>query len=65
MKDYHLLPSVRGDLLEKLGRHGEAEAEFLRAADMTRNARERAMLLARAVKASEARMPTLKTERTG
>ncbi|MCB1494621.1 MAG: RNA polymerase sigma factor [Bauldia sp.] len=65
LKDYHLLPSVRGDLLEKLGRHGEAEAEFLRAADMTRNARERAMLLARAVKASEARMPTLKTERTG
>ena len=45
---YHLLPSVRGDLLEKLGRRDEARAEFERAAALTRNARERALLLARA-----------------
>lgn len=45
---YHLLPSVRGDLLEKLGRLGEARGEYLRAASMTRNARERELLLARA-----------------
>lgn len=44
---YHLLPAVRGDLLEKLGRKAEARAEFERAASLTRNARERAMLLAR------------------
>ena len=45
---YHLLPSVRGDLLERLGRHEEARAEFTRAAELTANAREREMLLARA-----------------
>ncbi len=45
---YHLLPSVRGDLLEKLGRHAEARAEFARAAGLTRNARERTLLLGRA-----------------
>jgi RNA polymerase sigma factor (sigma-70 family) len=45
---YHLLPSVRGDLLFKLGRFGEARAEFERAAAMTRNARERKLLLDRA-----------------
>jgi len=45
---YHLLPSVRGDFLVKLGRPSEAKAEFLRAAELTRNARERALLLARA-----------------
>ncbi|ABN85963.1 RNA polymerase sigma factor, sigma-70 family protein [Burkholderia pseudomallei] len=45
---YHWLPSVRGDLLAKLGRRAEAQAEFQRAADMTLNAREREMLLARA-----------------
>jgi len=44
----HLLPAVRGDLLEKLGRVGEARAEFERAASLTRNARERALLLERA-----------------
>jgi predicted RNA polymerase sigma factor len=49
---YHLLPSVRGDLLAKLGRPAEAEAEFTRAAGMTRNARERDLLLARARQAS-------------
>jgi len=48
LKDYHLLPSVRGDLLEKLGRREEARAEFERAAGMTENARERALLLDRA-----------------
>jgi predicted RNA polymerase sigma factor len=45
---YHLLPSVRGDLLGKLGRRAEAAAEFTRAAGMTRNERERALLLERA-----------------
>ena len=45
---YHLLPSVRGDLLEKLGRHEEAQAEFSRAAGLTRNSRERILLLGRA-----------------
>jgi len=45
---YHLLPSVRGDLLHKLGRMGEARTEFERAAAMTRNLRERALLLERA-----------------
>jgi len=45
---YHLLPSVRGDLLMKLGRLDEARAEFERAAALTQNARERALLLERA-----------------
>jgi predicted RNA polymerase sigma factor len=48
LQEYHLLPSVRGDLLAKLGRHDEARLEFERAASLTRNARERALLLARA-----------------
>ncbi|MFI9591914.1 RNA polymerase sigma factor [Nonomuraea sp. NPDC052265] len=48
LKGYHLLPSVRGDLLFKLGRRGEARAEFERAASMTRNSRERALLRERA-----------------
>jgi RNA polymerase sigma factor (sigma-70 family) len=48
LKDYHLLPSVRGDLLIKLGRHAEARPEFERAAKLTRNSRERALLLERA-----------------
>jgi RNA polymerase sigma factor (sigma-70 family) len=47
LKAYHLLPSVRGDLLFKLGRAPEARAEFERAALLTRNTRERALLLAR------------------
>ncbi|MET7731068.1 sigma-70 family RNA polymerase sigma factor [Streptomyces sp. NPDC005402] len=46
--DYHLLPSVRGDLLARLGRTTEARAEFERAAALTRNERERELLLARA-----------------
>lgn len=48
LKNYHLLPSVRGDLLAKLGRLDQARAEFERAASLTRNARERALLLERA-----------------
>jgi RNA polymerase sigma factor (sigma-70 family) len=48
LRDYHLLPSIRGDLLVKLGRAGEARAEFQRAAGLTRNARERKLLLDRA-----------------
>ena len=48
LKNYHLLPSVRGDLLKKLGRFEEAREEFERAASLTRNARERALLLQRA-----------------
>ena len=48
LKEYHLLPSVRGDFLHKLGRTQEAKAEFERAASLTRNARERKLLLDRA-----------------
>jgi predicted RNA polymerase sigma factor len=48
LKAYHLLPSVRGDLLAKLGRVEEARLEFERAATLTRNARERELLLSRA-----------------
>lgn len=48
LKSYHLLPSVRGDLLSKLGRRAEARIEFERAAALTQNVRERDLLLARA-----------------
>jgi RNA polymerase sigma factor (sigma-70 family) len=48
LKAYHLLPSVRGDFLFKLGRHAEARSEFQRAASLTQNAREREFLLGRA-----------------
>jgi predicted RNA polymerase sigma factor len=48
LKSYHLLPSVRGDLLAKLGRKDEARQEFERAASLTRNERERELLLKRA-----------------
>jgi RNA polymerase sigma-70 factor (ECF subfamily) len=48
LKGYHLLPSVRGDLLAKLGRNDEARAEFERAASLTRNEKERELLLRRA-----------------
>src|SRR5207249_3065890 len=48
LQNYHLLPSVRGDLLAKLGRFEEARGEFERAASLTRNVRERELLLARA-----------------
>lgn len=52
LESYHLLPSVRGDLLAKLGRRKEARAEFERAASLTRNARERTLLLGRAAACS-------------
>jgi RNA polymerase sigma factor (sigma-70 family) len=51
LRDYHLLPSVRGDLLARLGRTAEARAEFERAASLTRNERERELLLGRAAEA--------------
>ncbi|MBV9887018.1 MAG: RNA polymerase subunit sigma-24, partial [Acidobacteria bacterium] len=57
LKNYHLLPSVRGDFLFKLGRLAEAQEEFLRGASMTQNARERDFLLARAQKCNAASAP--------
>jgi predicted RNA polymerase sigma factor len=48
LKNYHLLPSIRGDLLFKLGRFSEAHNEFLRGASLTHNAREHDLLLRRA-----------------
>ena len=48
LKDYHWLPSVRGELLERLGRREEGSAEFERAASLTRNTRERELLMTRA-----------------
>ena len=50
---YHLLPSIRGDLLEKLSRFEDARAEFTRAASLTRNTRERTLLLSRAAACAE------------
>src|SRR5256884_9692171 len=55
LEEYHLLPAVRGDLLDKLGRSGEARAEFERAASLTRNARERTLLLERAAACARGR----------
>jgi RNA polymerase sigma-70 factor (ECF subfamily) len=54
LREYHLLPSIRGDLLAKLGRAGEARAEFQRAAGLARNARERKLLLDRAAACGDA-----------
>ena len=54
MKNYHLLPSVRGDMLARLGRHAEAAAEFERAVGMTQNAREQNLLRERSRKSREA-----------
>ena len=48
LRSYHLLPSVRGDFLAKLGRFDEARVEFERAASLTNNVRERELLLERA-----------------
>jgi len=48
LRNYHLLPAVRGDLLEKLGRFDEARADFARAADLAQNQRERELMLTRA-----------------
>jgi RNA polymerase sigma factor (sigma-70 family) len=53
LRGYHLLPSVRGDLLRKLGRMGEARVEFEKAASITRNVRERNLLLERARSCAE------------
>jgi predicted RNA polymerase sigma factor len=61
LRAYHLLPSVRGDLLAKLGRMGEARIEFERAATLTRNERERTFLRDRAAacgRAPAARSPS-------
>jgi RNA polymerase sigma-70 factor (ECF subfamily) len=55
LEGYHLLPAVRGDLLSKLGRFDEARAQFERAASLTRNARERTLLLERAARARSRR----------
>jgi RNA polymerase sigma-70 factor, ECF subfamily len=52
LRDYHLLPSVRGDLLSRLGRSAEAATEFRRAADLTANASERRLLLRRAAEST-------------
>jgi len=57
LKNYHLLPSVRGDFLFKLGRFAEAQEEFLRAASMTQNSRERDLLLSRAQKCDSTAAP--------
>jgi RNA polymerase sigma factor (sigma-70 family) len=62
LKAYHLLPSVRGDLLAKLDRFGEARAEFERAASLTRNARERELLLERAAAAANKTAPRHRQE---
>ncbi|MDB5114078.1 MAG: polymerase subunit sigma-24 [Chloroflexi bacterium] len=58
LRAYHLLPSVRGDLLARLGRDGEAREEFERAAALTRNARERELLLDRAARIRSRSEPT-------
>jgi RNA polymerase sigma factor (sigma-70 family) len=57
LQTYHLLPSVRGDLLTKLGRFDEARGEFERAAALTRNARERRLLLERAAESPRGSVP--------
>jgi RNA polymerase sigma factor (sigma-70 family) len=58
LNEYHLLPSVRGDLLVRLGRFADAQPEFERAASLTRNARERQLLLDRAAATAERGRPT-------
>ena len=57
LRNYHLLPSVRGDLLKKLSRFDEARAEFARAASLTQNARERELLLERVQECAERAEP--------
>ncbi len=52
LRDYHLLPSARAEMLEKLGRRGEARAEFERAASLATNTRQRERLLQRAARIS-------------
>ncbi|HEX6358671.1 DUF6596 domain-containing protein [Actinophytocola sp.] len=63
LRDYHLLPAVRGDLLLRLGRAAEARREFERAADLTRNAAERAFLLRRADQLATDDSPGMTLER--
>jgi len=58
LKTYHLLPAVRADLLEKLGRTAEAREEFERAAALTENSRERTLLLKRAAHVDSGRPPS-------
>jgi RNA polymerase sigma factor (sigma-70 family) len=58
LKNYHLLPSVRGDLLQKLGRYDEARAAFEAAAELAGNTRERDLLKRRAAEAAKAAMPS-------
>jgi predicted RNA polymerase sigma factor len=58
LRDYHLLPSVRADMLMKLGRRAEARRELERAASLTRNSRERTLLLARAAQCAAEPPPT-------
>src|SRR6185437_11552912 len=62
LRDYHLLPTVRGDLLEKLGRHAEAAAEFERAIALAGNGRERQLLQGRAAAASRQAQLTTPSE---
>ncbi|MEV5741102.1 sigma-70 family RNA polymerase sigma factor [Microbispora rosea] len=62
LKGYHLLPAVRGDLLARLGRHDEAWTEFERAASLTRNSAERAVLLRRAATCARAAEEAQKAE---
>ncbi|HKC28268.1 MAG TPA: hypothetical protein VKB75_09675, partial [Jatrophihabitans sp.] len=57
LRDYYLLPSVRGDLLAKLGRHDEARTEFEVAAEMTANEKERQFLRGRATECARASRP--------
>ncbi|MGH8874057.1 MAG: RNA polymerase sigma factor [Acidimicrobiia bacterium] len=58
LKEYHLLPSVRADLLAKLGRFDEARTEFERAASLTRNVREKELLLERAADCARGSVPS-------
>jgi RNA polymerase sigma factor (sigma-70 family) len=58
LKSYHLLPAVRADLLKKLGRISEAQAEFARAASLAQNSRERTLLLSRAVSCAGDALPS-------
>lgn len=58
LKNYHLLPSVRGDLLAKLGRLQEASTEFKKAADLARNVREKELLMSRATACAEGVRPS-------
>ena len=62
LRSYHLLPSVRGDFLHKLGRYEEARAAFEAAADLAGNARERELLKRRATEAVHAARPSGRTE---